>query len=361
MKKSNLLIGITLCSALLLAIPPLLASVQTAEANSSEGQTASAASMRSSLVRAKAAISAGPAAVFTEATKTAGAAAAPPATPVAEQKDDFNKQVAHWMTELAKQPTFKSWKQAKWDRTILGPGTHSWLVGVHKDGKDAGYMIVSAAQDGSYVLSEYGTGNPSLYSQKPLYQSMKSHKQLDKGITLSQFKQSSDIQKKRLYYDGLTAIWKVKTPHEPSYQYYDAKDGEPLPLTEAEENKIKELPPVSPNTGRSTLKSIKMLPPFDPYNQVSWLDGSSHPLDIHSFGELSYAIEHQERLTYVAMTFEKKILTPYAVRGYAQWSSGEPYVILDDYGLRCIPMSVIMRYGQFYKQSGKSEKTERSL
>lgn len=53
---------------------------------------------------------------------------------------------------------FTTWDEAEMEFTPLGPGTHGWLITISKEDIPQGYMIISAAEDGGYILSEYEIG-----------------------------------------------------------------------------------------------------------------------------------------------------------------------------------------------------------
>ncbi|AJY77374.1 hypothetical protein [Paenibacillus beijingensis] len=75
-------------------------------------------------------------------------------------KPSLPSQVRQWMDELARQPGLSGWGSADFSIEALGPGTHGWFVHIAAGGgKPAGYIIVNAAEDGSYRLGEYGEGS----------------------------------------------------------------------------------------------------------------------------------------------------------------------------------------------------------
>lgn len=66
------------------------------------------------------------------------------------------------LNKLAAEAPFTAWKDAGIEYYPLGPGTHSWLVNVMKGEQRIGYMIISATDQGGYMLSEYGAGTYGL-------------------------------------------------------------------------------------------------------------------------------------------------------------------------------------------------------
>lgn len=79
--------------------------------------------------------------------------------PAPETLQAFTRQT---ISQLSADAPFKEWKDAVTEVYPLGPGTRSWLVNVMHSGQRIGYLIISAADQGGYLLSEYGAGTDGL-------------------------------------------------------------------------------------------------------------------------------------------------------------------------------------------------------
>lgn len=79
--------------------------------------------------------------------------------PAPETLQAFTRQT---ISQLSADAPFKEWKDAGTEVYPLGPGTRSWLVNVMHSGQRIGYLIISAADQGGYLLSEYGAGTDGL-------------------------------------------------------------------------------------------------------------------------------------------------------------------------------------------------------
>jgi hypothetical protein len=140
-----------------------------------------------------------------------------------DQQGDLEKKIQGWITALTAEKDFASWKNARWDITPLGPGTHSWLVSVTGGKEDAGYLIVAQKEDGSYTLVEYGSGTYPLFSLQTLRQSLLRRGLMDSLTESHECTESAT----RFYIRDLEAFWKVTCGGNTIF--FDAKTGEELP------------------------------------------------------------------------------------------------------------------------------------
>ncbi|UJF31517.1 hypothetical protein [Paenibacillus hexagrammi] len=260
--------------------------------------------------------------------------------PAVSSEAAFTNTVNKWQMELSKEQGFESWKDAAWKQYPLGPGTHGWVVILNSGQQEVGYMVISAAENGSLQLTEYGSGDQPLFSLNTLYRTLIQQELIPPTISFMQFSESGMITKERLYMDGFTSVWKVQLPDQ-TY-YVDAKTGELLPIHEdpASSSLAAEL-----RTGTSLNGSIqeRRVPSFDPYENMSWIVGE--PLAITELKDLQNQLDQQSKLTYVAELYDHQVTIPLAVLGYRQWDSEEPYLIVDQEGPRFILLHNAVRQG----------------
>jgi hypothetical protein len=240
--------------------------------------------------------------------------------------------VNRWKLALAKEPGFDSWKKATWNNYTLGPGNHGWAVILVNEGKEIGYMIIHAAENGELRLTEYGTGSSPLFSLTTLYRSL---------IQLGLIPESTNAE--RWYLGSLQGVWTI-TANQKTY-VLDAKTGEALPLEHLPvmHNETILLPS---STSFSGLLEEKLLPTFDPYERLPWVQGK--PLAISGLEELRIALQNNPKLTYVSELYEGKVTYPLAVLGYSKWEKDDPYLILDHEGPCYLPLHSALSRGKFY-------------
>lgn len=127
--------------------------------------------------------------------------------PSTESLQDFTKLT---IRKLSADAPFTSWKEARTDYYPLGPGTHSWLVNIMDGGQRIGYLIVSATEQGGYMLSEYGTGTSGLpYSLTDLRQFL-----VQEELISSDY--SGKLELTALY-ASLLPVWKLTLDHTDIY------------------------------------------------------------------------------------------------------------------------------------------------
>ncbi len=141
---------------------------------------------------------------------------------------------------------FEAWQGAITRVYPLGPGVHGWIVHISKDGKDAGYMVINAREDGTFELAEYGTGEHPLFSLITLYQSLMQQAIIPSTVTYAQF--ASFYKAERWYKDAFHALWKLQL--DGKNLIFDAKTAEQLPLQDKEilaETPVEEPPSFTPD------------------------------------------------------------------------------------------------------------------
>jgi hypothetical protein len=240
--------------------------------------------------------------------------------------------VNRWKLALAKEKGFEKWEKATWSSYTLGPGNHGWTVILTNEGKEIGYMIIHAAENGELRLTEYGTGSKPLFSLTTLYRSL---------IQLGLIPES--IQAERWYFGPLQGVWKI-TANQTVY-VLDAKTGEALPFEQLPEmdNKPFPLPLRSSFSGKL---EEKLLPTFDPYERLPWVQGK--PLAISGLEELSIALQKNPQLTYVSEPYGGKVTYALAVLGFRKWEKDDPYLIVDHDGQSYLPLPSVLTQGKFY-------------
>lgn len=247
-----------------------------------------------------------------------------------------------WRAALALEKGFESWQTAIWHSYPLGPGTHGWVVILSEHGQDVGYMIVHATENGSFRLTEYGTGDNPLFSLTTLYRSLVQQELIPSSASYSDFVQNETLILDRLYMDALTAVWKI-TLEEQTY-YLDAKSAELLPLKEDPTPRLKNDSPKA--THLSSRAQTVLFPAFDPYDRLHWIQGQ--PLLVTKLSELQDALNLQDQLTYVTELYDGQVTMPLAILGYQQWAVGDTYLTLDHVGPRYVLLEAALKQGHIY-------------
>jgi hypothetical protein len=259
--------------------------------------------------------------------------------------------VKDWITALTKEAGFETWKKAKWESLPVGPGTHSWLVVIRKDGLEVGYLLVGAMEDGQhYKLLEYGLGPQPLFSFNTLYQSMMQQALIAPSITLTAFTQDTNWNKERFYLNTLENFWRITRGTE--VYYIDAKSGELFlndfdPL-EKSVQLLKSVASADELTSQMPLQQKESIvrPSYDPFEKLSWVSGKALP--ITSIDDLKLAIQAHPKLTYSSKLYKSAVIHPFAITGYHVWNMGQAYISLEDEGARYIPLSSLLQVGSFF-------------
>lgn len=254
----------------------------------------------------------------------------------------FGTTISQWQSTLAKSAGFEDWQQARWNSYPLGPGTHGWVIILTNQGQEVGYMIVHAAENGGFRLTEYGTGTSPLFSLATLYRSLIQQELIPFTTLYDDFVQNETIIEDRLYMDTLTSVWKIALDDE-TY-YLDAKSGEVLPLTEDPTPRMTDSLVLETDVSEEAESLIR--PAFDPYERLPWIEGT--PLPVTSLPELQVALEQQGNLTYVTELYDGQVTMPLAVLGYQQWVHGDNYLVLEHEGPRYVRLDAALGLGEIY-------------
>jgi hypothetical protein len=224
---------------------------------------------------------------------------------------------------------------------------HGYVVLLLADGQEVGYMIVSAAEDGTYNLTEYGSGSHPLFSLSTLYRSAVQLELIPSSVSLGEFLNDRASRKERLYASPMHALWKLTISGQTTY--LDAKTGEQLPADETKLPTV--LSDTAPADGSQAAEPVVtaklLLPTFDPYQRISWVKGK--PLPLATFASVKKALAGKQRLTYVAELYDAKVTVPFAVVGYHEWSGpAESYLTVAQDGPRYIRYASLKADGRFF-------------
>jgi hypothetical protein len=266
------------------------------------------------------------------------------------------------VAQLSAHAPFTTWDEAKLEFTPLGPGTHGWLVTISDEGLPQGYMIISAEEDGGYILSEYGIGSTLPYSQAPLKERLSAEGLMKAGGSLPQ---GSIVRK---LYD-VSPVWQVQLPGKKPV-YFNALNSEALPDEPRQTHSTTKLVSVSlPATAKGLVASstsnrwfagtpsITTGDSMDPYDNLLWLTSSE--LTTRSSADLRNLLQEHSTLIFKSKKENAAYGAPFNLTGWHRWSSGNQenpaalYVsvpLRSTDTLRFLPASRLIGQGQFYAQ-----------
>jgi len=265
--------------------------------------------------------------------------------------------------QLSVHVPFTTWDEADLAFTPLGPGTHGWLVTITENGLPQGYMIISASEDGGYVLSEYGIGPTLPFSQAPLNERLAAEGLLKGGTTLP----AGSIVRK--LYDA-SPVWQVELPGKKPL-FFSALNSEPLPdhlplartsATSVSNSSLAKGAVVSSAAGtwKSATPSTSAVGEQDPYDNLLWL--ASSPLEAENSTDLLYLLEERSSLIFRSAAHNAAFGSPFQLIGWQSWSSGNNenssavYVSVpmrNSDTLRYLPASRLLEDGVFYASVDK--------
>ncbi|MFS0837668.1 hypothetical protein [Paenibacillus sp. 1P03SA] len=263
----------------------------------------------------------------------------------------LNEHIVRWIDSLASQKGFESWSRARWTVAPLGPGTHGWIVLLtDDDGLEAGYLIVSAAENGTLQLIEYGTGEHPLFSTRTLYRILVQHAIIPSSMSYKTWLDTSEARLQRFYTDAFHAVWTV--PAGNNRILIDAKTGE-----------IRTFRNYSPASASSLLRlhgaAFELIPgtplevpPHDPYEEISWLTRNALP--IRSYEELIPYLAAGKSLTFVCECFDGRLTLPLSVTGALRWTGGAAFIAFEQEGRRYVLLGAAVSLGKFYPTDGIS-------
>lgn len=261
--------------------------------------------------------------------------------------------------QLSAHVPFTAWSEAELEYTPLGPGTHGWLVTVTDEGLPQGYLIISASEDGGYVLSEYGIGGTLPFSLGPLEQRLAAEGLFDPEGSLPH---GSTIRKR---YTG-APVWEVTLPGQDTL-YISGFDSEllpsGLPASGTSDRSGIVVAAGSVNGWSADAPSITDNRP-DPYDNLQWLTSSS--LTARSSSELRSLLQKHPSLVFKSKGDGNAAFgAPFSLTGWQRWSSGSGsaadaaaiYVAIplrNTDTTRFLPAPRLVGQGQFYAYPGTS-------
>lgn len=261
--------------------------------------------------------------------------------------------------KLAVEAPFEEWKDAKLEYYPLGPGTHSWLVNVMNGEQRIGYLIVSATENGGYMLSEYGAGTHGLpYSLLDLRQLL-----VQKGLIPSSY--SGTIQLTALY-APLLPVWKVSIDDKTFYINASVPSLLPWSLSKAEsvlKGKLSASNLVSSfNLNVTPSSAYNSGGLDDPYANIMWL--TSPKLTTVSGDNIALLIRSKKSIAYQAAGRNDTIGAPFMVTGYQSWISNSNekensptlYAATGPEGKRYLPLSTLQEIGTLHNLPANNTK-----
>jgi len=260
----------------------------------------------------------------------------------AQLPSKLERQVHEWITRLAEQKPFKSWRTIDPQIEALGPGTHSWLVLFTKEGQDIGYMVVHAVTDGSFQLGEYGLGPYTLFSQQILKKSL-----IESGLVSAE--QSELVTTVKHYIHPFAAAWEVTIGQE-TY-WLDAKTAEQLPINKEEWKRLfanSQDDYHGEQIGSSKIANLQLNEPFDAYEKLTWLTKEA-PFPAKDAAKLQKLLNGKQHLRYVTEPFGDSMLYAVPIIGYQRWANGRIDLAIDMEGTRFIPIHILLSNGRFYR------------
>ncbi|GAB6988669.1 hypothetical protein [Paenibacillus pini] len=274
---------------------------------------------------------------------------------VPAQLESFSENIVR---ELSHQPAFASWARANINYYSLGPGTHGWFAAVMQNERQIGYMIISASEDGGFILSEYGDESSLPYSFDLLHNRLKQEHLMTASTTIPK---SLDIE---VLYTPLLPVWRV-TPKGQESIYIHAITAEILPTAEVKIN-LSSMPLTSlnakgvqsNNNNRFYLNDSSFASKgkganhiYDPYNNMLWL--TAPKLEIRTNSDFKAAMKDaQENLVFLSPHHNAAYGAPFAISGLQSWSTTQGnedtvYAATGAKGKRFVPLSLLVDRGEF--------------
>ncbi|WP_019911767.1 hypothetical protein [Paenibacillus sp. HW567] len=273
--------------------------------------------------------------------------------PSPESLQDFTRRT---IRKLSADAPFTAWADAGTEYFPLGPGTHGWLVNVLNGDQRIGYLVISATEQGGYMLSEYGAGSYGLpYSLQDLRQFLVQQELIPSAY-------SGKLELTALY-APLLPLWKLTTDQTTLYINASVLQVMPWSPSQAEAVLTRTLDGASSlsslDTGRSPLRAYRSGGQDDPYADLLWLTAPS--LKSVSGDSLAALLAASGSLAFQAAGRNDTLGAPFMVTGYQSWrltSSGSKddssrpaivYALSGPEGRRYLPLAVLLEKGTFHK------------
>ncbi|CAM4344831.1 hypothetical protein [Paenibacillus typhae] len=261
---------------------------------------------------------------------------------------------ADTISRLSAAEPFTAWKNAETEYYPLGPGTHSWLINVLSGGQRIGYLIISAAEDGGYMLSEYGAGTTGLpYSLTELRQFV-----VQEDLIPSSYSGNAELT---ALYAPMLPVWKL-TVDKQTY-YINAVTLQLLPWTSARADAV--LKGALPSADTVTSSGSRLSPlqaslsggQDDPYADIRWL--ASSRLKAVDSGNVAVLLGKGRALAYQSPGANDTTGAPFMITGYQSWrpsvkekaadSRTVIYAATGVKGYRYLPFALLQKTGTLHK------------
>ncbi|KWX71442.1 hypothetical protein [Paenibacillus jilunlii] len=278
-----------------------------------------------------------------------------------ESLQDFARLTVN---KLSANPPFTSWKNASTESYPLGPGTHSWLVNVMNGEQRIGYLIITAKDQGGYMLSEYGAGSYGLpYSLQDLHQFLVQQELISSNL-------SGKFELTALY-APLLPVWKLTI--EDKTLYINASVLQVLPWSLSKAEDILHAKPdaagaiSSLDTGRTPLPVYESGGQDNPYADLLWL--SAPPLTPLSSDKFALALASGGSLAFQSPGRNDAFGAPFMITGCQSWGLSAPgtgnssgssaivYAASGPEGKRYLPLAALQDSGTLHTLTSERSST----
>jgi hypothetical protein len=260
------------------------------------------------------------------------------------------------ISKLSAAAPFTAWKNARTEYYPLGPGTHSWLVNVLNGEQRIGYLIISATEEGGYLLSEYGAGTDGLpYSMNDLRQFL-----VQEGLITSTFSGKAELT---ALYAPMLPVWKLTLDKQTYYINALALEMLPWSLSKAESVLNGVMPAAdlvnSQEVSWSPQRAYRSGGQDDPYADLQWL--TSPKLKLVNSDNVAVLLGSGGALAFQSAGKNDITGAPFMITGYQNWqlsaegsakNSIRKAVIYAASGLqgqRYLPLSTLQQTGTLHK------------
>ncbi|WP_155990535.1 hypothetical protein [Paenibacillus graminis] len=257
--------------------------------------------------------------------------------------------------KLSANPPFTAWKNAGTKYYPLGPGTHSWLVNVMNGEQRIGYLIITAKEQGGYMLSEYGAGSYGLpYSLQDLHQFLV-QQELIPSTNSGNFELTA-------LYAPLLPVWKLTIDNKTMYINASVLQILPWSLDKAEDILHAKSAGTgalsSLNTGLTPLPVYQTGGQDNPYADLLWL--SAPPLTPLSGDKFALALASGGSLAFQSSGRNEAYGSPFMITGCQSWglypsgtstatgSSAIVYAASGPGGQRYLPLAALQDSGTLH-------------
>lgn len=270
--------------------------------------------------------------------------------PSPESLQDFTRLT---ISQLSADAPFKEWKDARTEVYPLGPGTHGWLVNVMNGEQRIGYLIISAAAKGGYMLSEYGAGTEGLpYSMSDLRQYL-----VQEGLLTSNY--SGKLELSALY-APLLPVWRITLEDKTIYINASVLQVLPWSFSQADgilNGQLDSKALVLSGQDHAPLPAVLSGGQDDPYADLLWL--TAPKLHTISADSLQSLLAGSGSLAFQSAGHNDALGAPFMITGCQSWlpaiSGGQKssaaviYAAAGPGGKRYLPLTALEKYGTFHK------------